>query len=120
MYDVIIIGAGPAGISAGIYAKRSNLNVLIVYFETSNLEKANKIENYYGFPNGISGKELYENGVEQAKKLGIEIKKLEILNIELNSEISYVVKSQNETIESKSIVLATGNKKIKPNIIRNR
>ena len=120
MYDVIIIGAGPAGISAGIYAKRSNLNVLIVYSGTSNLEKANKIENYYGFPNGITGKELYENGIQQAKKIGIEIKKLEIINIEVNSEFSYLVKSQNETLETKSIIFATGNKKVKPDIIRNR
>ena len=49
MYDVIIIGAGPAGISAGLYAKRASLNVLILYYGESNLEKANEIENYYGF-----------------------------------------------------------------------
>ena len=62
MYDVIIIGAGPAGISASLYAKRANLDVLVLYYGDSNLLNATEIENYYGFPGGISGKELYENG----------------------------------------------------------
>ena len=44
MYDVTIIGAGPAGISASLYAKRANLNVLVLYFGESNLEKSSKIE----------------------------------------------------------------------------
>ena len=70
MYDVVIIGAGPAGISASLYAKRANLNVLIIYYGESNLEKATKIDNYYGFIDGISGADLYKNGIEQAKKQG--------------------------------------------------
>ena len=78
MYDIIIIGAGPAGISAGLYAKRSGLNVLILYNGESNLEKATEIENYYGFPNGISGNDLYKNGLEQAKNLKIDIKNEEV------------------------------------------
>lgn len=49
MYDVIIVGAGPAGISSGLYAKRANKNVLILYYGESNLEKAHLIDNYYGF-----------------------------------------------------------------------
>ena len=60
MYDVIIIGAGPAGISAGLYVKRANLKVLILYKEQAGLEKADFVENYYGFENGISGRELYK------------------------------------------------------------
>ena len=81
MYDVIIIGAGPAGISAGLYAKRANLNVLIIYKEQAGLEKAEQIENYYGFENGITGKELYETGIRQAQNLGIDIKREEVINI---------------------------------------
>ena len=67
MYDVIIIGSGPAGVSAGLYAKRAGLNVLILYYGESNLEKASEIENYYGFEKGVEGKTLYENGMKQAK-----------------------------------------------------
>ena len=68
MYNTIIIGAGPAGITAGLYIKRANLDVIILDRKESAVLKTNKIENYYGFENGISGKELYENGVKQAKK----------------------------------------------------
>ena len=53
MYDVIIIGAGPAGITSGLYIKRANLNPLIIYNDKSSLEKTEKIENYYGFEKGI-------------------------------------------------------------------
>ena len=120
MYDVIIIGAGPAGISAGLYAKRANLNVLILYHGISGVEKAHKIENYYGFPGGISGKELYNNGIEQAKSLGIEVLEEEILNIENNLDLIYTVKSKNKKFESKALIIATGTKKIKPNIERYR
>ena len=49
VYDVIIIGAGPAGVTASLYTKRSNLNTLVIYYGDSSLEKARKIENYYGF-----------------------------------------------------------------------
>ena len=49
-YDMIIIGAGPAGISAALYAKRANLNVAVIYSGESQLEKAHKIDNYYGLP----------------------------------------------------------------------
>ena len=79
MYDIIIIGAGPAGISAGLYAKRANSKVLVLYHGETSLEGAEKIDNYYGFPGGIPGKELYENGIKQAKELGIEIEKKEVI-----------------------------------------
>ena len=68
MLDSIIIGAGPAGISASIYLKRANKYVLVLYHGESQLEKAHKIDNFYGFPNGISGKDLYQNGINQARK----------------------------------------------------
>ena len=58
MYDVIIIGAGPAGITASLYIKRGNLNPLVIYSDKSSLEKTEKIDNYYGFENGIDGKKL--------------------------------------------------------------
>lgn len=115
MYDVIIIGAGPAGISASLYAKRANLNVLILYYGQANLEQATKIENYYGFPEGVGGKELYNEGIKQAKNLGIEVNETEVLGIESNGE-TYNVKTVEGSFETKAIILSTGNKKIKPNI----
>ena len=115
MYDVIIIGAGPAGISASLYAKRANLDVLVLYYGKSNLESAEQIDNYYGFPNGISGKDLYKNGIEQAKNLGIKVEEIEVVGIETLIE-TYNVKTAKGSFEGKTIILSTGNKKLKPNI----
>ena len=115
MYDVAIIGAGPAGISASLYAKRANLNVLVLYFGESNLEKSSKIDNYYGFAEGISGDNLYENGISQAKKLGVDVKQLEVMGIE-NLGKTYNVKTEAENFETKSVIIATGNRKVKPSI----
>ena len=114
MYDIIIIGAGPAGISAGLYAKRAGANVLILYYGESNLDKAEKIDNYYGFVDGIDGKTLYENGIEQAKKLGIEVRNEEVLNIEKVED--FIVKTTNGEYNSKSVIISTGNKKLRPNV----
>ena len=111
MYDVIIIGAGPAGVSAGLYVKRANLNVLMLYKGESALEKAKHIENYYGFENGISGKDLYLTGIKQAKNLGIDIKNEETINIRIDENKKYTVITENETYKTKAIILATGNKK---------
>ena len=115
-YDVIIIGAGPAGVSAGLYAKRANLNVLILYSGKSELEKAHKIDNYYGFPDGITGKDLFQNGIEQAKNLEIDVKNEEVIDVEVTNENTFKIKSENSEYESKVLIMATGNKKIKPNI----
>ena len=115
MYDIIIIGAGPAGISAGIYARRAGANVLILYYGESNLEKASKIDNYYGFKEGISGKELYQEGIEQAKNLGIEVENEEVVNIQKQDE-GFNVNTVSQIYKSKVVIIATGNKKRRPNI----
>jgi len=115
MVDVVIIGAGPAGISAALYAKRANKNVLVIYNGESNLEKAEKIDNYYGFENGITGKELYDAGIRQAKNLGVEVKEEEVLNLELTLD-GFAVKTVDNVYEAKTCIIATGNKKLRPNI----
>lgn len=114
-YDVIIIGAGPAGISASLYTQRGNLKTLVLYKDKSSLEKTDKIENYYGFENGISGEQLYKNGIKQAQNIGVDVQKEEVIKIDIISE-GFLVKSSKEEYISKVIILATGNKKNKPKI----
>ena len=116
MYDIVVIGAGPAGISASLYAKRAGMNVLVLYHGVSELEKAHKIDNYYGFTQGITGKELYNNGIKQAKNLGVEVIEKEITNIEIDENLCYKVKAVDESFEAKCVIIATGNKKVRPNI----
>lgn len=115
MYDVIIIGAGPAGISASLYTKRANLNTLVIYKDNSALEKAKKIENYYGFQNGIDGKKLYQDGIKQARELGVDLVEDEVIDIKIENNL-FKVQTLREDYISKSLILATGNKKNKPNI----
>ena len=114
MYDVIVIGSGPAGITAAIYAKRRNLSILVISKGISALQKAEKIDNYYGFENGISGKELYENGIKQAKNLGIDFIEDEIINIEYINQ--FTIETVNSKYEAKAVILATGVSRNVPNI----
>lgn len=119
MYDVIIIGAGPAGISASLYTTRGNLKTLVIYKEKSALEKTKVIENYYGFENGIKGEDLYHIGINQSKKLGTEFINEEVTNIQIyidNKQQIFKVETLNNEFITKSVILATGNKKNKPNV----
>ena len=119
IYDIIIIGAGPAGISASLYTKRANLSVCVIYSGESQLEKAHKIENYYGFPNGISGFDLYSSGIEQAKNLGIDVIEAEVTHIEMIEpppSPKYSIKAGEDEFCANVVILATGNKKLKPAI----
>ena len=115
MYDILIIGSGPAGVSAGLYAKRAGSDVIILYHGESNLEKATEIENYYGFENGIDGKTLYETGIRQAENIGIKVENKEVLNIE-NNGTEFIIKTIDGEYKAKTVIIATGNKKIRPDI----
>lgn len=114
MYDVIVIGSGPAGITAAIYAKRRNLSILVISKGNGTLQKAEKIDNYYGFENGISGKELYENGIKQAKNFGIDFIEDEVINIEYINQ--FTIETVNSKYEAKAVILATGVSRNVPNI----
>ena len=120
MYDAIIIGGGPAGITASLYIKRAGFNVLVITKGESALNKAKKIENYYGFEKPISGRVLIENGEKQAKALGVNILKKEVIGIKYTNDNNYEVitanQTQNERYIAKTIVLATGANRNKPNI----
>ena len=108
-YDLVIIGGGPAGLTAGIYASRARLNVLL-------LEKAapggqvlvsDWIENYPGFPEGCSGYDLVTKMVEQAKNFGLNIETSEVLSLDL-SEAVKKIELNDKTITTLSIIIATG------------
>ncbi len=114
MYDVIVIGSGPAGITAAIYAKRRNLSILVISKGNGTLQKAEKIDNYYGFENGIAGKELYVNGIKQAKNLGIDFIEDEVINIEYINQ--FTIETVNSKYEAKAVILATGVSRNVPNI----
>ena len=113
MYDVIIIGGGPAGITAGIYIKRAGFKVLIISKGEGALIRTEKIENYYGFKN-ISGKDLYENGLKQLENLNIEFVKDEV--VQLNYTSQFEVTTVNNIFQAKYVVLATGVSRNVPNI----
>lgn len=116
MYDVIIIGAGPAGISASLYTKRANLKTLALYMQKTNLKKTYKIENYYGFQTGITGEKLYLSGIEQAKNIGVELREEEVIKIEIDKDLFKVITEKGNFI-GKTVILATGANKKNPNIL---
>lgn len=115
MYDVVIIGSGPAGISASLYTLRANLKTLIVgSIEKSAMYKAHKIDNYYGFEEGISGGELLVSGKNQALRLGAEFLEDEVLSIGLDEV--FRLKISNKEVLAKSVLLATGQVRKKADI----
>lgn len=120
MYDSIIIGSGPAGISSTVYMVRAGLKVLIISKNKSSLNKAEKIENYYGFEEPISGKKLNEDGIKQAKRLGAEFLEKEVISIRYYENECYEVlvanQGKDEKYIAKTIVLATGTNRNRPNI----
>ena len=113
-YDVIIIGSGPAGISASLYTARANLKTLIISKGIGILQKVTKIDNYYGLETTLTGEELQEIGINQAKKLGVEFEEDEVLKIDY--ENSFIVETINSKYKAKSVIIATGTSRKTPKI----
>jgi thioredoxin reductase (NADPH) len=110
VYEVIVIGSGPAGLTAGIYTARSMLKpVILGGFEWGGqLQKTTEIENYSGFPDGIMGPELMENMKKQAIKFGAEFFNKNVTKVDF-SETPFKLWTEDETLwEAKSIIIATG------------
>ena len=109
MYDCIIIGAGPAGISAGIYAARASMKTIIIEKGTPGglIAKTDEIANYPGAEDVPTGPELIERMVKQAKSFGAEFATDTAVNVDL-SGTTKVVYGENATYEGKSIIIATG------------
>ncbi|MFA7076374.1 MAG: FAD-dependent oxidoreductase [Candidatus Izemoplasmatales bacterium] len=109
MYDVIVIGGGPAGASAAIYLQRFRLKVLMIMKDLGTLGKTNHIDNYWAFENTVSGKHLVEQGVAQATRLGVDVIEEEVIGIE-NFE-DFVVKTTKNEYNGKTVLIATGQSK---------
>ena len=114
MSDIIIIGNGPAGISAALYTLRARMSTTIIGRDGGALAKADKIENYYGFPEPVSGSELISSGIAAAKRLGAEILTDEVVSIGYNGLLE--VKTKTATLEAPGVILATGSVRSKPSI----
>lgn len=113
-YEILIIGAGPAGLQAGIHTARRKHKVLILGKpEGSALFQAH-IENYFGFPEKIEGRELITAGLNQALKFGAEIIKEEAVKLEKLDEESFLIETEKGTqIKASALILAMGVKKKK-------
>lgn len=107
--DIIIIGAGPAGISAALYARRAGLAVTVVTKGPGALAKAEGIENYYGFVEPITGAELERRGIEGAKRLGVAFQQGEVMQLGFNDAFNgYKVEGADFALEAPSVILAAG------------
>ena len=109
MENIIIIGAGPAGISAALYAARGNMDPLIINTGIGSLEKAEKIENYYGLEQPLSGRELFERGLAQARALGVRILDAQVVG--MGGFDTFEVKTTAGDFEARSVILATGSRR---------
>ena len=109
MEQLIIAGAGPAGVSAALYAVRSGITPLVLHKGGGALEKAVKIENYYGLPHPVTGAELYKNGLKHLESFQVRVVEEELLAVEYDGD--YTVRTTEHTYHSKALILATGAKR---------
>ncbi len=113
MYDLIIIGAGPAGLTAGLYAGRYRLNTLLLEKEGvgGQIVLTCVIENFPGFPGGISTQELIDKFKAQVEELGITIAQDEVSGVSADFKLKspvYNIKTQDKTYSAKSLIIASG------------
>jgi thioredoxin reductase (NADPH) len=108
-YDVIIIGSGPAGYTAGIYTSRANLSTLIISgtLPGGQLMTTSEVENYPGFPNGIFGPELMMNMRQQAERFGAVIVDDEVLKVDFKNR-PFTITTHAETYTAEATLVCTG------------
>lgn len=117
LYDVIIIGGGPAGLTAGIYSARANLKTIILdKSKTAGaLAYASLIENYPGLEKPLTGKELLERIRSQTLSFGVEYKEEQVVGVDLVSETKEVI-TMGGSYKGKAVIIATGSMGRKPTI----
>lgn len=111
MREVIIIGSGPAGYTAGIYTARAGLNPLLIASSVEaggELMKTTEVENYPGFPNGLQGPELMDSFRQQAERFGTEVLLDDVIEVDLTGTTKIVKTGGGKTFEAKTVILATG------------
>lgn len=117
LVDIIIIGKGPAGISAALYTQRANIETLVIGREGSSLEKTEKIANYYGLEEPISGERLLSIGETQARNLGVQIYHEEVAAIaNFYKEKYFKVSTIAGEYYARAVLIATGQPQKKINI----
>ncbi len=107
--QLTIVGSGPAGLTAALYAARGNLNPLVIegFPAGGQLTLTTDVENYPGFPDGIMGPELMDKFRDQAVRFGAEIVNGEVSKVDFNSKLNLVL-DDNTEIETKSVIISTG------------
>jgi thioredoxin reductase (NADPH) len=109
-YDLIIVGAGPAGLAAGVYGSSEGLKTLIIEREAPGGQAgtSSRIENYLGFPAGLSGSDLARRGVAQATRLGAEFLTGEVESVHLNENYKIVRLADGTDVSCLALLIATG------------
>ncbi|MFI5324103.1 MAG: FAD-dependent oxidoreductase [Thermodesulfobacteriota bacterium] len=111
VYDVVIIGAGPAGLAAAVYGASEGLKTLLVEKKAPGGQAgtSSRIENYLGFPNGLSGAELTRRAITQAKRLGAEfLTPQEVVDIQLKGMYKIIKLSDGKELNTLSVIIASG------------
>jgi len=111
MREVIIIGSGPAGYTAAIYAARAQLNPLLIASSVEpggELMKTTEVENYPGFPEGLMGPDLMANFQAQAERFGTEVLFDDVVEVDLKGETKIVKTGNGDTFEARSVIISTG------------
>lgn len=109
IYEVIIIGGGPAGLTAGLYTSRARLNTLLIESALlgGQMTTTEMIENYPGFPQGVSGDELSHLMEEQAKRFGMETVTQEVVKVTLEGDLKFV-QTHESTYHCDALIISTG------------
>ena len=114
MKEIIIIGSGPAGISAALYTARAGIKTTVISKGYGALAKAELIENYYGIGEAITGKELHDRGIESAKALGVNFISDEIVGLSYFDK--FIISGVSGEYSSDAVILATGSERRAPKI----
>ncbi|MDW8033765.1 MAG: FAD-dependent oxidoreductase, partial [Nitrososphaerota archaeon] len=109
LYDVIIIGSGPAGLTAALYTSRARLKTLVIAGSSwgGQLMLTSEVENFPGFPDGILGPDLMKNMLNQAQRFGAEVIFEDAENVDF-SKRPFKVEAGGITYESYAVIIATG------------